>query len=321
MTTLNNDNVTIAVAIHNLFNANELYDSSLLETYKLNEIRVKYLEELKAMGFKTVQSGKALRYNSEAQPLPTEVSYLIVKSDSESRFLAKNPDATEKQIKERVKKDVQSLSVWLSHGKFLSNVGRDLPKLELDLASTKFEELDYQLKQTEQSKKTTDRIAAESLKQAKAMQEQVLSEQTKLTTLVKPEAIQATQDRIEKIKTAQLKINDEVKINTEAAKKIDKEVIALSNKVQQAKTELAEKQGKVMSKAVKSSVSSAAQVDGTLHHDTGVKDIPFSIDVSKESDFRAKELLSILRTTEDESTLIRLAQLIAGEHGVKWTKN
>jgi hypothetical protein len=358
--------------LRSLINSTANYDSIAIDLNKAHDERAKDLDALRKMGYKTVQSGKTVRYK-DIEPMPGEMSYKLAEreftesfitkaidkamaslglnellkdflkrvsvasTDTINKFVASNPNEediinflhdniyTEKQIKERVKKDIQSLSYWLSSGKFLTNVGRDKNRAEFELASEAFEADQFQLKQAEARKKELEKIADKNRADAKKMQDQVKQEQERLKSLVKPEAIAATQERLTRIQAAQEKINTQVKEDTRAIKELDKTVNTLSAKADESKKQLDTKQAKVK-QPVKSNApatpASAAKVQDVIKHDTGVKDIPATVQVSKEADFRAKELLAILRGTEDEAVLIRMAQIIIGEHNaqIKQTK-
>ena len=309
MTTQTNNTIEAATKLHSLMDAVTAHDTLSIDLNKAYDIRAAALESLLKMGFKAVQSGKSLRYNPNAEPKANEFSYKIASAEFTARFTYKNPEATEKQIRERVKQDIQSLSVWLSTGKFLSNVGRDKPKLELELASAKFEEIEYQFKQAEQQKKAVEKIAKDNLESARIMQEQVIAEQAKLKTLVKPEAVEATQARIEKIKTAQDKINEQVKEDNRTVKELDKTVKVLAAKVQESKKDVDVKQSKV-----KPVVKSEARPEVTKH-DSGAPKLDINLQCSKEGvEWATKQFEAFESENVPASFMMYLAKMIQANY-------
>ena len=113
-TTATNESNTVkaAAALSAVLNAVDSYDVALGNVNQAYEDRLNALGALRAMGFKSVQSGKSLRYNKEAAPLKGEYSYTSAVSEFTARFVGLNPNATQKQIDGNNKQRVISLNFW-----------------------------------------------------------------------------------------------------------------------------------------------------------------------------------------------------------------
>lgn len=164
MTTQENNNVQALALLVNLLNTNDDYDQGLNGMTALYEARNKPLKALRDAGFKSVQSGKALRYNKDAQPLAGEYSYLIATTEFEARLLAKNPKASKAQIDANNKQRVASLNFWLINGKFTTNVGKDKARLEHEVASEKFSDASLEALRIASKAKISARQALENKK-------------------------------------------------------------------------------------------------------------------------------------------------------------
>jgi len=150
------NNVQALALLVNLLNTNDAYDQGLFGMTALYEARIKPLKALRDAGFKSVQSGKAVRYNKDTSPLVGEYSYLIATTEFEARFNAvhysklsptqkaeRDLDDTKHrpskaQIDANNKQRIASLNFWLINGKFTTNVGKDKARLEHEVAAEKF---------------------------------------------------------------------------------------------------------------------------------------------------------------------------------------
>lgn len=159
-----NNNVKAVSLLSALLNATDSYDAGLSSLSALYADRAKALEVLRQAGFKSVQSGKALRYNKDAQPLTGEYPYTVAISEFEARFKALKPNATQKQIDANNKQRVASLNFWLVNGKFTSNVGKDRVRLEHEVASEKFSEASLEAIRANTKAKIAIRQSAENKK-------------------------------------------------------------------------------------------------------------------------------------------------------------
>ena len=163
------NNTTQALALLvNLLNTNDAYDQALNGLTALYEARNKPLKALRDAGFKSVQSGKALRYNKDALPLAGEYSYLIATTEFEARLLAKNPKASKAQIDANNKQRIASLNFWLINGKFTTNVGKDKARLEHEVAAEKFSDASLEALRVSSKAKVSARQALENKKLVEA---------------------------------------------------------------------------------------------------------------------------------------------------------
>jgi hypothetical protein len=158
------NNVQALALLVNLLNTNDDYDQGLCGMTALYEARNKPLKALRDAGFKSVQSGKALRYNKDALPLAGEYSYLIATTEFEARLLAKNPKASKAQIDANNKQRIASLNFWLINGKFTTNVGKDRARLEHEVASEKFSDASLEALRIANTAKISARQALENKK-------------------------------------------------------------------------------------------------------------------------------------------------------------
>lgn len=163
-TTQENNNVKAVSLLSALLNATDSYDAGLSSLSALYADRAKALEVLRQAGFKSVQSGKSLRYNKDAQPLTGEYPYTVAISEFEARFKALKPNATQKQVDANNKQRIASLNFWLVNGKFTSNVGKDRVRLEHEVASEKFSEASLEAIRANTKAKIAVRQSAENKK-------------------------------------------------------------------------------------------------------------------------------------------------------------
>lgn len=163
-TTQENKNIKAVSLLSVLLNATDSYDAGLSSLSALYADRAKALEVLRSAGFKSVQSGKALRYNKDAQPLTGEYPYTVAVSEFEARFKALKPNATQKQIDANNKQRVAALNFWLINGKFTSNVGKDRVRLEHEVANEKFSEATLEAVRASTAAKIAARQASENKK-------------------------------------------------------------------------------------------------------------------------------------------------------------
>ena len=164
MNVLENNTTQALALLVNLLNTNDAYDQALNGLTALYEARNKPLKALRDAGFKSVQSGKALRYNKDALPLAGEYSYLIAATEFEARLLAKNPKASKAQIDANNKQRIASLNFWLINGKFTTNVGKDKARLEHEVAAEKFSDASLEALRVSSKAKVSARQALENKK-------------------------------------------------------------------------------------------------------------------------------------------------------------
>ena len=216
------NNVQALALLVNLLNTNDDYDQGLCGMTALYEARNKPLKALRDAGFKSVQSGKALRYNKDALPLAGEYSYLIATTEFEARLLAKNPKASKAQIDANNKQRIASLNFWLINGKFTTNVGKDRARLEHEVASEKFSDASLEALRIANTAKISARQALENKKLVDASLKVITS--TKATI----ERLKGKDDEISvnalKIVTAKAKLEQDnlatLKANLKIADKI-----------------------------------------------------------------------------------------------------
>lgn len=198
-TTQENNNVKAVSLLNALLNATDSYDAGLSSLSALYADRAKALEVLRDAGFKSVQSGKSLRYNKDAQPLTGEYPYTVAISEFEARFKALKPNATQKQIDANNKQRIASLNFWLVNGKFTSNVGKDKVRLEHEVASEKFSEATLEAIRANTKAKIAARQASENKKLVDTSSKSI----TRLESTIKDLAVKA---KISDIHAAALKI-------------------------------------------------------------------------------------------------------------------
>lgn len=225
------NNIQALALLVNLLDTNDEYDQAYDGMTALYEARNKPLKALRDAGFKSVQSGKALRYNKGAQPLAGEYSYVIAATEFEARLLAKNPEASKAQIDANNKQRVASLNFWLINGKFTTNVGKDKARLEHEVAAEKFSLASLEALRIASKAKISARQALENKKLVDASLKAIAS--TKATI----ERLKGKGDEISvntlKIVTAKAKLEQDnlatLKANLKTADKI-------ANKAQGDKT-------------------------------------------------------------------------------------
>jgi len=176
------NNIQALSLLVNLLNTNDAYDQALNGLTALYEARNKPLKALRDAGFKSVQSGKALRYNKDALPLAGEYSYLIATTEFTARFNAvwdsklsptqllerKNDDTKHRPSKAQIdannKQRIASLNFWLINGKFTTNVGKDKARLEHEVAAEKFSDASLEALRVSSKAKVSARQALENKK-------------------------------------------------------------------------------------------------------------------------------------------------------------
>lgn len=181
-TTQENNNIKAAQLLSTLLDAVNNYDDGLSTLSELHAARIKPLEALRAAGFKAVQSGKAVRYNPNAAPLANEYPYTVAISEFEARFNKRwdskltpiqlearklgDPkySPTKKQLDDNNKQKIASLNYWLLNGKFTTNIGKDKPKLEAELAAERFSEATLEAVRASTAAKIAARQASENKK-------------------------------------------------------------------------------------------------------------------------------------------------------------
>ena len=225
------NNIQALALLVNLLNTSDAYDQAFDGMTALYEARNKPLKALRDAGFKSVQSGKALRYNKDALPMVGEYSYLMAITEFEARLLAKNPKASKAQVDANNKQRVASLNFWLINGKFTTNVGKDKARLEHEVAAEKFSDASLEALRIASAAKISARQALENKKLVDASLKVISS--TKATI----ERLKGKDDEISvnalKIVTARAKLEQDnlttLKTNLKTADKI-------ANKAQTDKT-------------------------------------------------------------------------------------
>lgn len=254
-TTQENNNVKAVSLLSALLNATDSYDAGLSSLSALYADRAKALEVLRQAGFKSVQSGKSLRYNKDAQPLTGEYPYTLAISEFEARFKALKPNATQKQVDANNKQRIASLNFWLVNGKFTSNVGKDRVRLEHEVASEKFSEASLEAIRANTKAKIAIRQSAEN----KKLVEQATKGLAK--TVAKVEEVSASGD-VEALKAIEakaklesdnlVKLKENLKIADKIANKAQSDKAkadAVANNAKQAKDDKAQAEQEKKNKA------------------------------------------------------------------------
>ena len=144
MNTNENNTIKSVQALSTLLNNVDAVDSLASAMHGAVEKRALSLAALRSLGFTSLQSGKAARYD---KPLAAgEYSYKQAITEFTARFMAKKPNATKAQIDNNNKQQASALNVWLVSGKFTTNVGRDMPKIEAEVAAELSKKLDFEAK-------------------------------------------------------------------------------------------------------------------------------------------------------------------------------
>ena len=179
MTTLINteaQTVNTATMFHALNDSIEFYDIVHGNLHGAFIDREKCLNALIESGITAIQSGKNANSKNPVV-LPNQLAYSIAKSDYNARFLAKNPNASIKQIADNLKQKIAGLQVFLTTGTFLNNVGRDKPALEYDLAFKKSETSAMLAYQAKKNLNASNKIAEQSKLEATRQQAAVVAQQ------------------------------------------------------------------------------------------------------------------------------------------------
>lgn len=225
------NNIQALALLVDVLNTNDAYDQGFDGMTALYEARNKPLKAMRDAGFRSVQSGKALRYNKDALPMAGEYSYLMATTEFTARLLAKNPKASKAQIDANNKQRVASLNFWLVNGKFTTNVGKDKARLEHEVAAERFSDASLEALRIASTAKISARQALENKKLVDASLKVISS--TKATI----ERLKGKGDEISvnalKIVTAKAKLEQDnlatLKANLKTADKI-------ANKAQADKT-------------------------------------------------------------------------------------
>lgn len=255
MATLENNNIKAVSLLNALLNATDSYDAGLSSLSALYADRAKALEVLRHAGFKSVQSGKALRYNKDAQPLTGEYPYTVAISEFEARFKALKPNATQKQVDANNKQRIASLNFWLVNGKFTSNVGKDRVRLEHEVASEKFSEASLEAIRANTKAKIAIRQSAEN----KKLVEQATKALAKTVSKVKEvsasgdiEALKVIEAKAKLESDNLAKLKDNLKIADKIANKAQTDKTkadAIANNAKQAKDDKAQAEQEKKNKA------------------------------------------------------------------------
>jgi hypothetical protein len=212
------NNVTAAALLSNLLNAVAIHDASLLDTNAAYNGKIKALEVLRAAGYKSMQGGGAVRYNSAAIPNKGEFSYIAAITEFTARFNAvwdsklspaqkaeRAIDETKhrpskKKVDDNNKQRVSTLNLWLKTGKFSSNTGKDAPRLEHEFS---LERVDLNVQAVEIATKAAT-IASRQVKETAA----AITKNTAALKKIDPKAgdMSANAFKIASDKAAALKI-------------------------------------------------------------------------------------------------------------------
>jgi len=240
-----NEALTIdhATMLHTLNAAVLAHDTASLAVHTTFTARAASLEALTKAGINDVQSGQNAN-SKKPVVLPNQIAYSVAESEYNTAFLTLRPDATTTQVKKNLAQKIASLKVWLSTGKFLSNVGRDKPALEHTLALEASNTAQIKAFQAIKNTKASEKIAAESKAEATRQQTAVIAQQ-KIAAATKNAADKKKADDryAELVKTSEAAANKVISDNKEAArlklisdaaKKVRDDAIALEATKKQA---------------------------------------------------------------------------------------
>jgi hypothetical protein len=258
--------VNAATLLNNLIASIAIHDLASEGIHKAFNYKTKALESIRKAGFIDMQSGK----DKDRAALKGFYPYNLAADAFKVAFLKKSPTATDTQISARLKQDIISLKRMLQTGKFISNVGRESPKRELDFAvsaSANADMLAFTAKllarNTEQASKQAIKETADIKKQAvKAFESAAFVAACKDST---EEQKQAEQDKAEALaetallaeQKAEQAAKADIKAKADAVKANQVKAEAKA-KVEQAKTKM------VAVDAVKANKPELASVDRIL---------------------------------------------------------
>ena len=304
-------------ALSNLLDAVDQVDTLSLTLHGAIERRALSLTALRSMGFTSMQSGKAARYQTKGAPIAsTEYPYAAAKAEFLKRIANKEEAAAAKaketkttykpltaaKIDNIVKQNISSLNVWLVTGKFTTNVGRDLPRIEAEVAAELSKKLDFEAKHSALKAKAGKAEMVEAAKVVKVAE--------KAATIAHNAVIVATKSNDSAaIKTAE-KANEKAKVDMIAAQTLASHAKKAADLLEanrakaaeaatKAKADLSVKTEKVQSKKVQAS-------DSKVNSNAGC---------SRECQLEALELFVMLE--EDNTSLavmLELARLITAKY-------
>lgn len=266
--------------------------------------KVAALESIRKAGYTDVQSGK----DKDKEALKGFYPYNLAADAFKASFLKKAPTATDTQVSARLKQDIISLKRMLQTGKFVSNVGRESPKKELDFAVSAQAEADMLAftakllaRNTEQASKAAIKETADIKKQTvKAFESAALIAACKDST---EEQITAEQDKAEALAEqsllAEQKAADALKADAKA-------------KAEQTKAEQAKVEAKAKVDAAKAKVESKVESKTTKIKRVAVDSVKSDGKPEKASvDRILKNAVDNLTETEIKELIMKLQAYIA----------
>jgi N-acyl-D-aspartate/D-glutamate deacylase len=268
------------------------------------------LKQLIDAGITSVQTGNnAISKNPVV--LANQLPYAMAKADYNTRFLVKNPKATDTQLKNNLKQKISGLQVFLSTGTFLNNVGRDKPQLEYNLA---FEKSETSAMQAYQAKKNLNA----SIKIAEATKAEVLrnsaavAAQSKLALAAKNDNDKIEADaklvRLQAIKKAA-----DLRLIEEEKQAIIKKALSDQATAKKLKDEL---EAKAKKDALKPAIKTVVATTTTKVNATD-NVVSSKAGISEECKLEALELFSELEENQVPASVLReLARLINSKYPV-----
>ena len=253
-TTTNIESTTVnaATLLSNLIASIAIHDLASEGIHKAFNYKTEALESIRKAGFVDVQSGK----DKDTQALKGFYPYSLAADAFKAAFLVKTPTATDIQISARLKQDIISLKRMLQTGKFISNVGRETPKRELEFAvsaSANADMLAFTAKllarNTEHASKAATKETADIKKQtAKAFESAAFVAACKDST---EEQKQAEQDKAELLAEQSLVAEQKAEQAAKADIKAKADVVKADVVKAEAKAKVESAKAKVESKTTK----------------------------------------------------------------------
>ena len=251
-TTTESTTVNAATLLNNLIASIAIHDLASEGIHKAYNYKQTALEAIRKAGYVDVQSGK----DKDKDVLIGFYPYNIATDTFKAAFLKKTPTATDTQISARLKQDVISLKRMLQTGKFVSNVGRESPKRELDFAisaSANADMLAFTAKllarNTEHASKAAIKETADIKKQAvKAFESAAFVAACRDST---DEQKQAEQDKAEALAEQSLLAEQKAEQAAKAETKAKADVVKADEAKAEAKAKVDAAKTKVESKVTK----------------------------------------------------------------------
>ena len=271
------------------------------------------LKQLIEAGITSVQTGKNANSKNPVV-LTNQLPYAMAKADYNTRFLVKNPKATDIQLKNNLKQKISGLQVFLSTGYFLNNAGRDKPQLEYLLAFTKSETSAMTAYQAKKDLNASIKIA-EATKAEVLRNSSAVAAQSKLALAAKN--ADDKKEAAEKLVRLQaLKKAADLRLIEEEKQAVIKKALSDQATAKKLKDEIETKAKKAKKDALKPKVKAVVATTTTKVNATDIV-VSSKAGISEECKLEALELFAELEENQVPASVLReLARLISLKYPV-----